>query len=70
LVVADDKTIGAVNRGIAAGQVRNRSGRPVEQKIDGGLVRGDKTVLYPILDGIPILLIDEAIPLAQLGSAR
>lgn len=34
-----------------------------EKKIDGGLIREDRTILYPIVDGIPIMLIDEAISL-------
>ena len=40
-----------------------------DQLLDGGLLRGDKTFLYPIHDGIPVLLADEAIPLAQLASS-
>ena len=34
-----------------------------EKKIDGGLIGEDRTILYPIVDGIPIMLIDEAISL-------
>jgi len=41
-------------------------GTAVDQPLDGGLIRRDKTFLYPIVDNIPILLADEAIPLAQL----
>ncbi len=33
------------------------------EKIDGGLVREDGKCLYPIRGNIPIMLIDEAIPL-------
>jgi uncharacterized protein YbaR (Trm112 family) len=65
LSVADSQMIAKVNRAIAAGAVKNRSGRPVTQAIDGGLLHADKKFLYPILDGIPVLLADEAIPLAQ-----
>ena len=66
LGLADDRTVARVNRAIAAGRVMNRAGRLVDQPIGGGLVRQDKTLLYPILDGIPVLLADEAIPLAQI----
>jgi len=46
--------------------VKNQAGRPVEQPIADGLLRADKTLLYPIHDGIPLLVPDEAISLADL----
>ena len=67
LGVADERLVARINRAIAAGRVANRAERLVDQPIGGGLLRGDKTLLYPILDGIPVLLADEAIPLAQFG---
>ena len=66
LSVAGDQIVARVNRAIAAGQAKNRAGRLVERPIGGGLLRADETLLYPIFDGIPILLADEAIPLAQI----
>jgi uncharacterized protein YbaR (Trm112 family) len=63
---ADGQIVTRINRAIAAGRVTNRAGQPVERPIDGGLLRSDKTFLYPILDGIPVLLADEAIPLTQI----
>ena len=67
LSVAYDQMIARVNRAIAAGRVKNRGGRLVEQVIDGGLLRADNTLFYPILDGIPLLLPDEAISLAEIA---
>jgi uncharacterized protein YbaR (Trm112 family) len=55
-----------INRAIAAGRVKNRAGRPMEHPLAGGLVRKDQTLLYPIVDDIPVLLADEAIPLAEI----
>ena len=55
-----------VNQHIAAGRLRNRSGQPVTEKIDGGYVRQDGTLLYPIREDVPLLLPDEALPLASL----
>jgi len=66
LHLAGDQLIARVNRAIAAGRVKNQAGRPVERPIEGGLLRADKTLLYPILDGIPVLLADEAIAMSQI----
>jgi|SoiMethySBSTD1v2_1073268.scaffolds.fasta_scaffold2163987_2 uncharacterized protein YbaR (Trm112 family) len=41
----------------------NRAGQPVDAPLEAGLLREDGAVLYPIRDGIPIMLIDESIPL-------
>lgn len=53
-----------MNARIAQGTLKNRAGRVVERKLDGGLVRADRKFLYPIREDIPVMLIDEAIPLA------
>jgi uncharacterized protein YbaR (Trm112 family) len=53
-----------LNNRIREGQLTNRRGTSVTEPIDGGLVRQDGQYLYPIRDDIPIMLIDEAIPLA------
>jgi uncharacterized protein YbaR (Trm112 family) len=63
LTPADADLIRTLNERIQGGQLRNRAGQPVKEKIDGGLVRRDGTFLYPIRQNIPVMLIDEAIPL-------
>lgn len=63
VALADASVLEKLNRQIAAAQVKNRSGQPVSEAIDGGLVRQDGKYLYPIRKNIPIMLIDEAIPL-------
>ncbi len=65
IAFAEPSLIERLNQQIAAGQLVNRAGQLVKEKIDGGLVRDDKKFLYPIRDNIPIMLIDEAIPLAE-----
>lgn len=52
-----------LNQQIASGTVRNRGGKPVSEKLEGAFVRADGKFLYPIRQDIPVMLIDEAIPL-------
>ena len=52
-----------LNQLIAAGQLKNRAGQLIRDKIDSVLVREDKKFVYPLRENIPIMLIDEAIPL-------
>ena len=54
----------ALNARIAAGQVKNRGGQPVATAVKEGLVRADGKYLYVVDDDIPVMLIDEAVPLA------
>lgn len=65
--LADDDLVARVNAAIDAGTLKNRNGEAVDTRIDGGLVREDGAYLYAIRDDIPIMLIDQSIPLAQLG---
>ena len=67
LALADEQLVAKVNRAIEAGRIKNLAGQSVGEPIQGGLVRDDATLLYPIVDDIPVLLADEAIPLEQLG---
>jgi uncharacterized protein YbaR (Trm112 family) len=60
---ADASLVLDLNRRIDKGSVRNRAGDNVQEALDGGLVREDGKFLYPICKGIPILLVDGAIPL-------
>lgn len=64
--LADADLVARANAAIEARKLTNRAGAVVEGKLDGGLVREDGAYMYPIRDDIPVMLIDEAIPLAQL----
>ena len=66
---ADAALLERLNAAIEAGEARNRAGEPVTDPVEEGLVREDEEVLYPVRDDIPIMLIDEAIPLGRLSSA-
>jgi uncharacterized protein YbaR (Trm112 family) len=69
LALAEPALVQRLNEQIAAGQLRNRAGKPVSRPCNGGLLRRDGQFLYPICEDIPILLMDEAIPMrGQSGS--
>ena len=61
---AEPTLVNRLNEQIAAGTLKNRGGQPVKEKIDEGLVRADGKLLYPIRRTIPIMLVDEAVPLS------
>ena len=63
LTVASAAALDSLNQKITAGQIKNRAGKAVAERIDGGLIRQDGKYLYPIRKEIPVMLIDEAIPL-------
>jgi uncharacterized protein YbaR (Trm112 family) len=65
--LAEQALVDEINVQIEKGEVKNRGGEAVEKKIDGGLIREDGAYLYPIEDDIPIMLIDEAIPLKDIS---
>ena len=64
LRLADESTLEKLNETIAAGALTNRGGNVVDEPIEAGLIREDGRYLYAIRDDIPIMLIDEAIPLS------
>lgn len=65
--LADDVLIQKVNGAIERGALKNKAEKLVTEKLDGGLIRSDNQILYPVREDIPVMLIDEGIPLAQLS---
>ena len=65
LRVAEEALVAKINEAIAAGKIKNRVGDTVELPLSSGLVTESGDVLYPIVDDLPIMLVDEAIPLNQ-----
>jgi len=55
-----------LNQAVAAGEVQYVNGDMVEQALKEALVTEDSKVLYPVVDGIPILLADKGIGTTQL----
>jgi uncharacterized protein len=66
LGLADESLLARVNRAIEAGKLQDQLGRSVGQPIAEGLMREDGKVMYPVRDGIPVMLADEGISLEQL----
>jgi uncharacterized protein YbaR (Trm112 family) len=52
-----------LNGRISAGELKNVGGGAVSETVVAGLIREDGAIVYPIRDGIPVLLIDEGLPL-------
>jgi len=63
LRLAEPSLIDRINARIEAREITNRGGEAVSGPLHAGLVREDGRVLYPIIDDIPIMLIDESIEL-------
>ncbi len=67
LRLAEGELVARLNAAASAGSLRNVAGSAVSETLDGGLVREDGRIVYPIVEGIPHLLVDEGIPLEQLA---
>ena len=61
VAMADATLIEKLNRRLAAGELQNRGGKIVRDKLEAGLIREDRQVLYPIRSSIPIMLVEESI---------
>lgn len=69
LRLAEAGLVERVNARIAAGEATNVGGTNVSEPIEGGLVREDEKILYPIRHGIPILLIEEGLAVGSDAGA-
>lgn len=68
LSVARHELLETVNRAIGEGRLRNRDGEPVRSALKEALVTDDAKTLYPVADGIPVLLEGEGVALDQLDA--
>ncbi len=56
-----------VNAAIDSGTLSNQDGRVLAEPLSEALVTDDGKVLYPISNGIPVLLQGESVNMEQLG---
>ena len=63
LKAADPAQLTKLNQLVSRGELRNRAGSVVSEKFDTGLVRSDGKIMYPVCQGIPIMLVEEAVAL-------
>lgn len=61
LKIAEESLISGLNESISRGEIRSRQDQRVTLPIESGLLGGEGKWLYPIRNGIPTLIADEAI---------
>lgn len=66
LSLARAELLKSVNAAIDAGTLVNHDGTRLSETLDEALVTDDGKILYPVNDGIPVLLEGESVRLDQL----
>lgn len=63
LELADGDLISTVNSKISSGSFKNKAGKLITDPIEEALITSNRKNLYIIKNGIPLLLVEEAISL-------
>jgi len=66
LSLLEARGLDALNQAIAAGGIARVDGSPQRDALREALVTRDRKLAYRIDDGIPVLLVEEAIALGQV----
>lgn len=66
LEVVSGRVLDAVNAAIAQGAIHTVDEQPYRQPLEAALITRDHKLLYPIQDGIPVLLAEQAISATQI----
>lgn len=66
LALLEPHALEALNRAIAAGQVVRGDGSPQREPLRQALVTRDRRQVYRVDDGIPVLLVEEALATSQV----
>lgn len=70
LMLVRSKLLATVNKAIGGGQLQNRDGRTLREALQEALVTDDGKILYPVNEGIPVLLEGESVALEQLEAVE
>ncbi|MFQ5546738.1 MAG: Trm112 family protein [Woeseia sp.] len=66
LNLARPELLNKINGAISDGKLANRDGATLSGTVEEALVTDDGKIMYPVDDGIPVLLEGESVALSQL----
>ena len=66
LELLPERELAILNERIAAHRIKNREDILVAEPLSEALVTRSGKLVYPVRDGVPVLLEDQAMPLSQL----
>ena len=67
LQLLDSEHLATLNAAISAGQLRNHAAQALPETLSEALVTRNGRLVYPVREGIPVLLEEESIDWQQLG---
>ena len=67
LELLDAARLEALNRAIGAGDLRNNADEAVQGSLDEALISRDGRLVYPVREGIPVLLEEESISWSRVA---
>ena len=65
LTIAPPELVAQLEAERVAGRLHDRAGKLVAEPIEGGLMRDDATLFFPIRAGIPVLIAAEAVTISS-----
>jgi uncharacterized protein len=66
LEILSERELATLNERIAAHRIRNREDVVVTEPLTEALVTRSGKLVYPVRDGVPVLLEEQAMPLAAI----
>jgi len=69
LSLARSGMLKSINSAIAAGKLKNRDGAVLDESLREALITDDGKTMYPVNDGIPVLLEGESVAMEQIDAS-